>query len=198
MTIPIASSCTRLRLTPSFSLYRFVVQVSRNSGALIFAPFYSNSPAHQSQAGPSCDGPVDKSCQCPAGRRVNIIRVPPQACTGSHCPACRSLSWWTSRRDTATRPWTVTSWSESRPRRPRSGSQPESVRVIGIAGDDHGMMVTVAWDNSYGYPRRKLFPTWRELEGWISLRKLFQVPNILGWHLASYCAGLQVPSQCKS
>ena len=50
--------CTRL-LTSSFSLHRFVV--SRIQGWLIFAPSstvssQSNGPAHQSRAGPSCDG----------------------------------------------------------------------------------------------------------------------------------------------
>ena len=65
MTIPNASSCTRL-LTPSFSLYHFVV--SRTSGAEYICPLSSRTarrtnagpaqavtPANQSQAGPSCD-----------------------------------------------------------------------------------------------------------------------------------------------
>ena len=57
MTIPNASSCTRL-LTPSFSLYRFVV--SRRN---IFTPFFSNGPTNQSQAGPTCD--VDNQFSVP-------------------------------------------------------------------------------------------------------------------------------------
>ena len=55
MTIPSASSCTRLlRVTPSFSLYRFV---------------------NQSQAGPSCD----------ASTRSHLGPAPSRAARGTYC-----------------------------------------------------------------------------------------------------------------
>ena len=57
MTIPNASSCTRL-LTPSFSLYRFVV--FRTLGAEYICPLSSRTArlrlTTERQAGPSCDG----------------------------------------------------------------------------------------------------------------------------------------------
>ena len=71
MTIPNASSCTRL-LTPSFSLYRFVV--SRTSGAQYICPLSSRT-AQRTIAGPA------------------------QAVT-SHRPI--SKSWWGSRQETRT------------------------------------------------------------------------------------------------
>ena len=49
MTIPNASSCTRL-LTPSFSLYRFVI--SRTSGAQYICPLSSRT-AQRTNAGPA-------------------------------------------------------------------------------------------------------------------------------------------------
>ena len=56
-----ASSCSCL-LTPSFPLYRFVR--SRIQEQLIFAPFFSNGPAQQSRAGPSCDDEDFGPCHC--------------------------------------------------------------------------------------------------------------------------------------
>ena len=54
MTIPSAFSCTRL-LTPSFSLYLFVISCSLGPQQVVSAPFFSNGQAHQRKACPSCD-----------------------------------------------------------------------------------------------------------------------------------------------
>ena len=85
MTIPNAGSCTRL-LTPSFSLYRFVV--SRTSGQIIlrgrlYLPLLLERPGSPKRAGPSCDA----AKLCLSSKNVSVT---PQQPTASH--ALRSLS----------------------------------------------------------------------------------------------------------
>ena len=84
MTIPNAGSCTRL-LTPSFSLYRFVV--SRTSGQIIlrgrlYLPLLLERPGSPKRAGPSCDA----AKLCLSSKNVSAT---PQQPTASH--ALRSL-----------------------------------------------------------------------------------------------------------
>ena len=108
MTIPSASSCTRL-LTPSFSFYRFVVL--RTSGWECISPSLRPAgpanhrpagPANQSQAGPSCDG--IRPAQAGAGRvssctssrlteKLNIQNgpLPVRVICGSELETCHRL-----------------------------------------------------------------------------------------------------------